>query len=167
MTCEEFLPALETGDALEQQAAREHAAGCPRCAAAAAALAAFKATLARHEPLSESARQVWENASQTATPESTRRRWAPAMAGFLAAAAACLMVSILVTSRHDNNRGNQITDRSGTSAAVIEHDPAVEFAELVNALDMLDGNLVALAERAERLEIEREITLTLNQYNRW
>jgi hypothetical protein len=165
MNCEDFLPALETGDAAQQREARQHAAVCPRCAAAQASLVRLKSVLAAHEPLPAAARAVWEQAARAPAPEPLRRpNWLPRLAGLLTASAACAVVFILVIPR-DAGRG-RIAGISG-STTVIEHDSTAELAHLKAAVDSLDGNLVALAEHAERLETEREIALTLNQYTRW
>jgi len=167
MNCDDFLPALETGDPEQQQEARRHAASCSHCEAAYVTLQKIKATLALYEPLSDSARAVWANASRAPVTQLTPRvKWAPALAGMLTSAA-CAVVFILVISRRDVKPVPQIVGQSAGPTIVIEHDPTAELAQLAEAVEALDGKLVALAERAERLDIKREIALTLSRYDHW
>lgn len=165
MNCEDFLPAIESEEPSPVHEARRHAASCPRCAAAYAALLKVKATLAHHEPLPASARAVWEKASWNPLSESTRRpRWVPALAGLLTSAAACVLVLVLVISKRDVAPGTLTGASPASTTTILEHDSTAELAQLALAVEALDGSLVALAEQVERLEVEREITLTLNQY---
>ena len=168
MKCEEFLLTMETGDSAQVLEARRHAANCPDCAIAYDAWLALKETLVMYEPLSDAARTVWEAASRTAIPVSLKRpKWTRALAACVATSAACALVLFLVLSDRDAERNRPIAKSHASSAKVCEHDPAVELAQLAAAVEALDDNLIALAEYAERLDIEREITLTLNQFNRW
>src|SRR5258708_26791213 len=168
MNCDPFLLAMESDDPGQMHEARRHAASCPKCAAAHAALLEVKAALAVHEPLSAVARAVWENASRIPSTESTRRpKWAPALAGVLTSAAACAVVMLFALSRRAVETVRPIVGRSVNATTTIEVDPTIELVQLEAAVGTLDGNLVALADYAERLEIEREIALMLKQYKRW
>jgi len=168
MKCDECLPAMELDGPARAQEALRHAASCPRCAADYAALVTVKEELAVHEPLSAAARAVWENASRIPVSEPARLpRWVPAMAGILTMAAACVAVVLLVHMRREVEVRLRIAEPPAAATAIIDHDPAVELDQLAVAVETLSGSLIALAEQADRLEMKREITLILNQYDRW
>jgi len=168
MNCDEFLPAMELDDPVRLRAAHHHATSCPRCAAVYAALVTVKEEFAIHEPLSDAARAVWENASRIPVSDPARLpRWVPAMAGILTTAAACVVVVLLVHTRREAEVRLRIAEPTAFATTIIDHDPAVELAQLAVAVETLSGSLVTLAEHVDRLEMKREITLILNQYDRW
>ncbi|MBI3861055.1 MAG: hypothetical protein HY290_04085 [Planctomycetia bacterium] len=167
MNCDDLITAMESDDAAEQQAARSHAATCPNCAATLAALDKIKATLAVHEPLPSAARAAWERASRVSVSEPARRRWTPALAAIATLAAACIVVFVFVVSQPRNSTFTQWKGPSSDSEPGVEFDSSSELTRLTAAVEALDGRLVALAENAERLDVEREVAQTLKQYSRW
>jgi hypothetical protein len=168
MKCEEFLLTMETGDSAHVLEAQRHAANCPSCALAYDGWLEIKQVLAAHQPLSDAARAVWECASKAAIPVSRERpKWTRAVAASIATCAACAVVLFLAVSGRIAEKSRPIADSHASLTTVVEHDPAAELAQLAAAVDELDDKLVALTEYAERLDIEREITLTLNEYDRW
>jgi hypothetical protein len=168
MKCEEFLLTMETGDSAQVLEAQRHAANCPSCALTFDGWLELKQALAAHEPLSDAARGAWESASRAAIPVSREQpKWSRALAASVATSAACTVVLFLVVSDRVAEKSRPIALSHASLTTVVEHDPAAELAQLAAAVDELDDKLVALTEYAERLDIEREITLTLNQYDRW
>src|SRR5207244_1920411 len=82
MTCDDFLPALETGGFFERAAARRHAAHCPACARVFAAWQELQRELASAPPLSDRERALWTSAAQPGRvrPRTNRLRQAATLA---------------------------------------------------------------------------------------
>jgi len=170
MKCEDFLPDLETGSLWKRMRARQHAARCPRCAAVYAAFRAMKIRLAAPEPLSRSAREIWNKAAIDAPVQFQRPvRWAPAVACL--AAAACLFIVFIgpaVWGPNEEIGGGPTRDSvTISSTTVIEVDPVGEFSELAVAALRLDGELQSLQTLAQRRDAQREVLLALNRYQTW
>jgi hypothetical protein len=168
MNCDDFPFALESGDPALALEAQRHAAVCPNCAATYAVLLEVKAALAAHEPVSAQARSTWESAARHSSTEPVRRpSWLSPVTRWFASAAACFVVLILVISRQGKEAAPVAIDLRPGPTVIRDLDSQAEFVELASALDTLDNQLVALLERADRLEVGREIASTLNQFNRW
>jgi len=170
MKCEDFLPDLETGSLWRKMRARRHAARCPRCASVYAAFQTVKIRLATPEPLSRSARKIWNKAAIDAPVQFQRPvRWAPAVACL--AAAACLFIVFIgpaVWGPNEEIGGGRTADNVATSSiSVTEVDPIGEFSDLADAALRLDDELNSLQALAQRREAGREVLLALNRYQTW
>lgn len=174
MNCDDFLSAVETGDDIERNATLQHAAICPSCAADLAVLQEIKTTLAAHEPLPSSARAVWENASRA--PQSISRQQ-PQWAAFsvVAATIAVCLVFVMFTQTPNSpeiavskiGEGNTVATNTSAEPTVIIPDISAELTELSHAAESLDSLLDAMDDQVDRMEIQREIQVTLSRFDRW
>jgi len=173
MKCDEFLPALETGGGRRRREARQHADHCPRCALVYVKWEATKRSLARPAPLSPHARDLWQRALRDGVTHPGRRiRLAPLVASL--AAAACLLLVFVGPGlwRRGDQFGNlvpggfkEVTSLSPT--IVVRLDPRDELVELEDAVAELEAELESVRLIADRSVAQREILVTLNQYDRW
>jgi hypothetical protein len=173
MNCDEFLPALETGGPLRRRLARRHAAGCPRCAAVAARLAAVKRQWADTPPLGPQERMLWEGAAvgdpgirNLSLPAPRRPLSIPyARHGWHAwAAAACvLLVVSLVVSLVVRHQGVNVAigpqpqpppTKTTRTTSQTSQPPSLGPVR-VEAVDGL-GELENLATAVDRLDVQMQ-----------
>jgi hypothetical protein len=172
MKCDRFLAALETGGLVERMQARRHAARCPRCAAARAALAAVKQQLGTCEPLSPRARQLWRPAAgEKAARPSRRRIWMPLAAGLATAAGVQLFIVATGVRKEPLPAPPPATvvhsDAPLATEVVGEVDSGGELVRLAAEVERLDADLQRLRHQAERLEARQQVAMTLDEFGRW
>jgi negative regulator of sigma E activity len=174
MNCDEFLSAMEIGGPLARWRARRHAARCGQCAALFAKFAAVKRELARAEPLSPRAIQLWEQAAdEPVTQFAGRRTWVPLAGGL--AAAACV---VLLVVRFAGRQPGGATSSPPPPVQVVEVNQAVvtaptirvlaaaeELDRLSRAADRLDAELDKLRLDAQRIEARRQVAMTLERFH--
>jgi hypothetical protein len=189
MNCDEFLPALETGGPLRRRLARRHAAGCPRCAAAAARFEALKGQWADAPPLSAGERQLWARAATGAAREAvvpqrpiprrvlSWRLWGP-VSGL---AAACVVIAVVLVARptRDDTLGGRFppppmatqpttreTSPRPAAVRVVPVASSAALADLSGAVDRLDAEMQELRRTAERAEARRQVAMALDRFER-
>lgn len=160
MNCEQTLAALESGNPWRRRAARRHAANCPACGQAVAALTALKRELATAEPLSPAQRERWLSAVATERASAPLRR-TPVYVAVGAAAAAVIVLAIWLTRDSPealDKRSDEPSRLVATSTAkplTIHRDPSVRqsLLELSAALDQLADQASLLDERRQLREL--------------
>lgn len=170
MKCDDFLSSLETGGLVRRWLARRHAARCPRCAQAAAALEQLKRSLAENAALTRGQRQRWLQAAgePAMAPAVWFRR--PVLAGGMALAAMLLAVVALQLYGPQPKKVTQAPPVENTLIApprVTRPDPAQEYARLAGELDAAQRELDALLERAQLLQAGQQATQMIAQFSRW
>lgn len=190
MRCDDFLPRLATGGWLSRWLARRHAFGCPRCAAAAAALRALNAEQAE-TPLPEHLRRAWLAAGRqemrlpaplAARPAgrlSTRR-----LVAATCAAACLILLSLTVarwptkplalqapdhpaTARHAPATNATPPTPEAAAFAVTEIDAAGQLAWLDAQVAGLQNDVENLAAAARKRELSQRIEALLASHSDW
>ncbi len=174
MNCDDFLSAIEDGDGDQRNAAVEHAGSCPTCAGKLIVLQEIKAALAVHEPLPKSARLVWENASRISRP----MRWQCtgwAVPSAVAATIAVCFVFVAMPQRinpppivvPEDGENIEVVTSSSAETTVLVPDVVAQLTELSSAAETLDEMLSTMSEQVDRMEVEREVQVTLSRFGRW
>jgi hypothetical protein len=172
MRCDKFLGRLETGGVLRQMAARWHAARCPRCARAKAALVEMKRDLASTVPLSDSQRRLWLQAGLGAAPEPQVRGRRVGIA--IAATVAAGVLLAVAVALWPNRREPTMSERAGlppevpaVATSVHELEIAVALTELEGEVTQLQSELDGVGREAELLEARQRVTEILAEYSEW
>ncbi|HWE95038.1 MAG TPA: hypothetical protein VG269_13815 [Tepidisphaeraceae bacterium] len=173
MNCDDFLTASEAGGFFDRRRARRHAANCPRCAALLATFAAVKREMASPPPLTARERHLWKHAAeQAAARPSPLRQWVAIVGGLAAVACVTLLVvkiaihkqgdipsPIPIAVKHDS--------RTLSEPTVTEIDPAKDLAQLSQATDRLDAELVKLRQDAQRRDARRQVAMAFEHFDKW
>jgi hypothetical protein len=171
MTCDDFLPALETGGLFRRTAARWHAARCPACARVLARWQALKSELAEASPLTDRQRDLWLLAAEPA-PVRPRLQlmWRLAALALVTALPAGFVLWSTQTGIF-RTTGRVVQKReSDTRVAVVPISPesiARELSPLERGLDRVEAELAMLARRAARVDAHRQTATLLEEYRHW
>jgi hypothetical protein len=159
MTCDDVLPALELGDAAQQDAARQHARDCPACAAAVGRWLALKSALADAPALTDQERALWRAARQGSSP----RVWRPRL---WVAGAAAVAATVLVALLWPRPAPPPTPGPSVEALAFSAERSGRELAAFGRQLDQVDRELAALSERIVLAEARRMAAGLAEQYHR-
>jgi hypothetical protein len=166
MKCDDFLHALETGGWIQRFRARRHAANCPKCAAAQANLAEFKAQLSAVQPLSPRQCQLWKLSAPRPSPEPLAvGPLAPWLKFAACLAFICAALPFILWTIHRLHLPGDRQPTEGT--VVIAGNPVEELTRLAADIDRLDADLDKLQQQAERIDARRQVAMTLDRFARW
>ncbi len=157
MTCDDVLPALEIGDAAEEQAARQHMLDCPACTAAMARWLGLKSSLAVAPALTDQERLIWREARRES---SARPRLLRAWVVGAAVIAASVVVVLLWPRTVPRPTQAPLIEALTFSAERAEK----EFAVFDRQLDQIDSELAALANRIIIADVKRKVADLMDQY---
>jgi hypothetical protein len=170
MTCDDFLPALETGGWLRRAAARRHAAGCPACARTLAAWQALKRDLADAPLLSARQRALWTSAARSGAVRPRARGMRRAVDFAIAAALLLLATYLVVLGRRGREQKAVDQPRPTSDIVVVAISPAsiaAEVSPLEQRLARLEIELAALSRRAELADLRQQVAALLDEYRHW
>jgi hypothetical protein len=176
MKCDDFLPSLETGGFWRRWRVRRHAVRCPRCAAIRTSFGKAMAGWAAAEPLAPRARKLWKLAAEEnvhrPAPRHIPRRAAVAfgtVAGVLLLFAVAMMQKHVVSPQPKTEVVRDVVRQSGESRelgpiTVEEIDPAQGLSRLAADVEQLDADMRAIRRKAERLDTQQQIAVTLERF---
>lgn len=171
MKCEDFLPALASGNAWQRWRAHRHARRCAACAHSATMLSHLQTELSRVEPLSPAMRQAWEQAAGEPVVRASpiRRRVQYGLVAVAAATLIALGVQLMAPGperkvTYDRPLENPAAPQQLAARTI---DAGAELDELLARVDTLQGELDALKQQAELLDARRETNLLIATYSQW
>jgi hypothetical protein len=171
MTCDDFLPALETGGYFRRAAAKRHAAACPACARSLAAWEALKRELAAAPALTPRERDLWTAAAGTAAGRPRVRRLRRAVDFAIAASLLGLATYLFLHSRKPDGNTEAPPRASSTPVVIVTAvspaSVAIELSPLEQRLARLEAELATLSQRAELADLRRQAATLLDEYRQW
>jgi len=172
MTCEEFLPWLESDDPAKVGQAHRHAESCAACRDAARILDEIRQELTKSEPLPERLKQAFLNPSELAsiTLPTKRDRNKSRIGPWLVTLAAGVLIAIVALFA-GKGRENDVADqapkldvRRVSSIIVRTVDPSAEFEGLEDDLNELKSQLALTKADLQRLAAVERLDHVLDDY---
>lgn len=171
MTCDDFLPALETGHLFRRAAARWHAARCPACTRVLTRWRLLKRELAETPELTDRLRERWLRAAEPAAVQPRLRPvWRLAALAAVTVVPACFVLWSLQSGPFRPVVRDVVVPTAVTQAAVVpisRESVARELSPLERGLDRIEVELAVLTRRVARVDASRQTATLLEAYRHW